>query len=35
MLFINEGTAKGLIPSAAKQVFVGRQAQPVPTVPGH
>ncbi|MDQ6804816.1 MAG: DUF1929 domain-containing protein, partial [Actinomycetota bacterium] len=34
MLFINEGTAKGLVPSMAKQVFVGPQAQPVPTVPG-
>jgi galactose oxidase-like protein len=32
MLFINEGTAKGLIPSVSRQVFVGPQAGPVPSV---
>jgi hypothetical protein len=35
MLFINKDTAKGLIPSVSKQVFVGPQAQPVPTVPAN
>jgi hypothetical protein len=35
MLFVNESTSKGLIPSVAKQVFVGKQAKPVPTVPAN
>ncbi len=33
LLFVNEKTSKGLIPSAAEQVFVGPQAAPVPTRP--
>jgi hypothetical protein len=33
MLFINRGTPKGLVPSVSKQVFVGHEARPVPTVP--
>ena len=33
MLFINRGTPRGLVPSVAKQVFVGHEARSVPTVP--
>ncbi len=33
MLFINEKTAKGDIPSIAKQIFVGAQPTPVPVAP--
>lgn len=33
MLFINQKTAKGDIPSVAKQVFVGAQAAPTPAAP--
>ena len=32
MLFVNEDTTKGLVPSHSRQLFVGPQAGPVPTV---
>ena len=33
MLFINQRTARGLMPSVGKQVFVGPQGGPVPSLP--
>jgi hypothetical protein len=33
MLFVNESTPKGDIPSVAKQLFIGAQTQDVPAAP--